>query len=313
MELTTAELRKWVQKPAFYGGIGAILVASASILWLVNGSLVGLPSWLGAAGGILLIGYAVLDREGLDDPTVARSAQFTARAWLAVVLAAGIAVAGYALAKTYDQTWDWTAQRAYTLSDQASRLAEAIDQDVVVTAFFHASAPGRRPFADLIRLFTQASPRISVEYVDPLAAPSRAAAAGITGDHGTVLLELGGRTERLEWEIDEEDLVRALQILLSAETHRVCWSTGHGEPDPDDEFSDRGLGVLRLELERLNHRVTKQRIAQQGIDQDCDLLLLARPQVDFAPAEREALASYVAQGGRAWLLLESVQCARTGS
>ena len=94
-------------------------------------------------------------------------------------------------------------------------------------------------------------------------------------------------------------------LLSSTEEHPVCWSLGHGEPDPDDEFTDDGLGAIRLELEGLNYKVRKLEIAKTGIDRECQVVVVARPNVDWFPYEREALAAYVAEGGRVLMLLDA--------
>ncbi|HHO51529.1 MAG TPA: hypothetical protein ENK18_11790 [Deltaproteobacteria bacterium] len=287
---------------------GALSVAGALVSWLLTSTLEGPPTWLAGAGGLLLLAYAGLDRERLGEAAQTRGFTYGAGSSLLLVLAAGLATSVYLLARNNDTTWDLTRDRSYSLSDQALRVASSLDTDVSVTAFFGRGSPGIERFRSQITLFQQASDRISVEFVDPLRQPTRAAAAEITGDHGTVLFETGSgdtlRTQRLEWEITEEEIVRALVLLKSGETHRVCWSMGHGEPDPDDEFSESGLGGIRLELERLNYQVTKQRIAQEGIDRACEVLILARPQQDWLEFEREALAAHLAEGRHALVLLD---------
>ncbi len=289
------------------GLAGLVLVIGAASGVFLTRSFEGPPTWLALAGGVLLIAYALLDRERIGGSVQTRGFAYGAGSTLVVALAGGLAVASYALAKRNDHTWDLTEQGAYSLSDHAARVASELAVDVEITAYFRASAQGRKPFLDLVRRFEEASDRVTVTFVDPLQEPLRAQEAGITGDHGTVLVKAGERTERLDWEITEDELVRALVMVQSDEDHRICWSMGHGEPDPDDEFSEAGLGGARSELEKLNYQVTKERIAQVGIDPACEALVVARPTVDFFDYEREALAAYLAQGGRAFVLLEPRQ------
>jgi len=59
-----------------------------------------------------------------------------------------------------------------------------------------------------------------------------------------------------------------------------------------------------IELEGANYQVTKQIVPTQGIDRDCEALVIVRPEVDWLPFEREALAAYLAEGGRVFLLME---------
>ena len=298
------ELRNLARAGPVMGAVGSLLVIGASALWVQLGVLDGIAAWMGGLGGVLLIGYALLDQERLSDAATARSFAYTARSWLAVVLAAGLFVGGYAVARRYDTTWDWTQRGTYSLSQHTREVLAGLDRDVTITAFFGSSSPGRAPFRDLVRLFDEASDRIVVDHVDPLTEPGRARTAGVTGDHGTVFVQAGAREERLDWEISEQDLVRAITLVQSEEDHRLCWSLGHGEPSPDDEMSPRGLGSIRVELERGPHTVTEQRIAQGGVDRDCDLLIVVHPEQGLRPYELEAIAAYVAEGGRLLAMLD---------
>lgn len=256
-------------------------------------------------GAGLLLEYAALDRQRVGGTVASRPFQFGTGSVILVLLAALLSLGLYVLARNNDHTWDLTKKQAFTMSDQARRVAEGIGFDVKITAFFRASTPGRDEFQHLVDRFHEANPRIAIEYVDPLQEPRRAEEALVTGDHGTIVLEGNGRDRRLEWEVTENELVRALVLLSSTEEHTVCWSLGHGEPDPDDEFTDDGLGAVRLELEGLNYKVRKLEIAKTGIERDCGILVVVRPTVEWFPYEREALAAYVAEGGRVLLLLDS--------
>lgn len=287
---------------ALLAGVGIALAIAGGSAWFVGGALDGLPTTLLGAGGLALVGFAFVEGEAIGQAP--RSFAYGTGAFVLVLLAAALAVGTYALAERNDETWDLTRDRQFALSDQAVRVAGGLPFDVKVTAFFRPRAPGRRPFEDLVDRFHEANPRIVVEWVDPLAEPLRAKQADVTGDHGTVVLDGNGRTRRVDWEITEEDLVRELLLLQTDVEHVVCWSTGHGEPDPDDETSEAGLGAIRSELERLNYRVVRVSIGQEGVPRTCGLVVLAHPEVDFFPYEQEALAAFVAEGGRAFVLLD---------
>jgi hypothetical protein len=283
-------------------GVGLGLLSGAE--GYVQGELTRLSEVLLVGGGGLLVAYAALDARQVGETVGSRSFRYGGGAVLLTALAAGLAVGAYVIAERNEKTFDVTRDQAFTLSDQAQRVAGELAFDVEVTAFFRDSAQGRGAFASLIERFEEASPHISVEWVDPLRDPRRAAAAEITGEQGTVILRGNERERRLEWEITEDELVRALVMLGSEQDHQVCWSLGHGEPDPDDEFTAAGLGAVRLELEGLNYKVQKVYVGNTGIPRDCRVLVVARPTTPWFAYEREALAAYVAEGGRALLLLE---------
>jgi hypothetical protein len=286
---------------AFLAGL-MLLVGAASVAATQDWGQV--PFWLGRAAA-LVVAFLGVEREQAGQAAASRSFQYGSGSTLLTLLAAALAVGTYTLAERNDYTWDLTRKKSFSLSEQAKRVADAITYDVKVTAFFRGTAPGRAQFADLIERFTQRNGKITVEWIDPLQEPRRAEAADITGDHGTVLLEGNERTRRLEWEITEGDLVRELVLLSSNEDHHLCWSLGHGEPHPDDEFTEDGLGVVRLELEGLNYEVAPVEIAKTGVPRDCAALIVARPNTEWQPSELEALAAYLAEGGRAVVMLDA--------
>ena len=102
----------------------------------------------------------------------------------------------------------------------------------------------------------------------------------------------------------EEAFISKLVLVTAGEEHRICWAMGHGEPDPDDEFSERGVGAAVLLLESLNYRVTREVIPTAGVDPGCDALVVAAPTTDWLPWELEGLAAYIGGGGRALFLME---------
>ena len=76
------------------------------------------------------------------------------------------------------------------------------------------------------------------------------------------------------------------------------------EIDPDDDQTPGGMGLAVLKLEDRNYTVTESQVLTQGISPDCDVVVVAAPQRDWEAPERDALAEYVAQGGKALLLIE---------
>jgi hypothetical protein len=284
--------------------LGAAAVAAGVSAWYVYGALDGWPTWLLAGGGVLLIAWAAIDRERVGDTVATRQFGYEVGSGVLVLLAVALGVGVYTLSRRNDHTWDLTRAGAFTLSEHARGVAAAVDEDVQITAFLGPTTSGRDTFRDLARQFQDVSPKIHVDYVDPLAEPRLAEEEGITGDQGTVILKRGDRVQRIEGDVTEGDLVRALVLLASDSDHVVCWSLGHGEPDPDDEFSTSGLGAVRGLLERTNFTVHKLRIAQEGVPRECEVVIVARPEVEWFPYEREALAAALVEGRGAFVLLD---------
>jgi len=284
---------------------GSVLLGGAGIGYYTSGyHLDGAPTWLAVAGGILLVLYPVLDREGVVDTLSSRTVRLGSGATLVVAMFAGLAGALFVLAERNDTTWDLTSDAQHTLADQSITVARGLTESIEVKSFFVGSNPGRAEFHRIAELLEEHTDQLAIEHIDPLRQPRLASANEITGDHGTVLLRLGDVERRLEWPFTEERFVEALVTVSSKVTHKICWAVGHGEPDPDDSYTERGLGAVVVELESLNYQVMRQQVPTEGIDRSCEALVVVRPKEDWLPYELEALAAYLAEGGRVVMLLE---------
>ena len=72
----------------------------------------------------------------------------------------------------------------------------------------------------------------------------------------------------------------------------MCFTEGHEEIDPDDDTSAVGMGAAVVKLEGQNYTVRKIFPARDGsIPELCEVVVVADPQVDWLPAEREMLAA----------------------
>jgi hypothetical protein len=296
--MTTITRWSWV-----FAVIGAGLLLAAASVWFVTQSWEGYPTTFAVGSALSLLVWLGLDRVRLADLFSSRAFVYGSGAWLLVTLAGGIAVGGYTLARRHDKTWDFSKDQVYSISDHTRGVLGPVTGDVHILGFFRHQSDAEHDFANLMRLFVEAQPALHVEYIDPLQSPRLAEKYDVTSDAGTIILERGDKSRRIT-EVAEKPIADALVLLLSDAEHRICWSLGHGEPEPDDEFDQAGLGAFVVELEGANYKVTKSRIAQEGVDRACEVLVIARPSIDPFPYEREAIAAFLAEGGRVLMLLE---------
>ncbi len=295
-------IRKWAW---LLGLIGvASLIGSASI-WFVTKTMEGGATYWAIAGAVALIGYAIFDRDRVGETVSSRAFIYGSGSWLMVVLFGVISVAVYKVSIDHDKTWDLTSDGAYTLSDHSIKVASGISEPIEVLAFYGKNSPTRDSFSDLLGRFQEHTGALTVTYHDPLSSPRLAENNSVTSDHGTVILRTeDGREKRLEGDITEQEFTARLVLLLSRVEHRICWALGHGEPDPDDEYSDDGLGQIVLALEALNYQVTRSLVLTNGIEAECEIAVVARPEVPWLPVELEALAVYIAGGGQAIFMID---------
>ncbi len=285
--------------------IGSLLmVGFASALFLSQGKLDTYGTVLGTLALMSMVTFLFVERQGVSDAVASRSFAYGSGSFLMVVIVACIGVAGFAVAERYDKRWDLTSSRSYTLSDSTLKVLEGLEGDVRIFAFFPRESTEESSFKDLVRGYTAASSKVRVEFTDPLSNPIVAKQFAITSDYGTVVLEMGESRQRLESDFDEDNLTNALVRLVSGEEHNLCWSTGHGERDPDADTDPLGYGTAVVKLEDRNFKFTKVSVASEGIPRACEAFIIVDPQVDWLPYEREALAAYVAMGGRVYVSLD---------
>ncbi len=305
----TALRHTWV-----IGVLGLAAVIGMGSTWYVTGEL-GTPGQvLGLFGALLLGAWAFLDRQKLSEAVSPRQALAGASTAMVLILGGLLAVLATAIATELDTTADLSREGRYSLSDRSRTVLAGLERDITLHALFQAGSPERDQVERLGRLMEDASDRVDLQVIDPLTQPARArAVVQATGraemdrlaERGTLVLVSGADRRRIESRFDEEAIINALVKLVSGEDRRVCWSVGHGERDPDDDRSPFGYGVTVLRLEDRNVVVTEERILTGGVPRDCEALVIAGPTADFLPAELEAVAAYVAEGGDVLILLDN--------
>jgi ABC-type uncharacterized transport system involved in gliding motility auxiliary subunit len=280
-----------------------MLIAAGVLAWLLGPSetVVQVSLTLGLG---LVFGATYSERGALKQLVQSRAFLHGSGSTLVVILAGMIAVMSFLIADRYDQSVDLTSDARHTLAQQTLSVLEDLNEPIKVIAFYENDTAEQDAFRAMIRRFQDHSSRIEVEFVDPLRQPLMANQYEITSDYGVVILEAGDKNRRLSGLPLEKELAKALMLLFTDAEHEVCWSMGHGEPSPDDSQSDDGLGGIVVQLESLNYTVRKSYVLTEGIEAACEILVIARPLIDWLPYELEALAAYLAGGGQVFAALE---------
>jgi ABC-type uncharacterized transport system involved in gliding motility auxiliary subunit len=284
--------------------VGAFFGAIAVALYGFFGELGTPGTLLLVAGGSLFIAWAAFDKDNVKAGLSTKQFRYGSGSVLVTALAVMLAVGTYVVTTRHDASWDWSRAGRFTLSEMSVQTAQSLQEEVRVMAFFPENSLDDQMFRLLMESYQAETDQLLVQFVDPDAYPTLAADNAVNNAYGTVILQAGNRSQRIESDFSEESFTNTLIRLFSAEDHRLCWSTGHLEIDPDDDQSPGGLGFAVLKLEGRNYTVTKSAILTEGIDPSCDAVIVAAPQRDWEVAEREALAEYIAGGGRALLMIE---------
>jgi hypothetical protein len=262
----------------------------------------GMALAIGAATLLLL--YAWLDADVVAETSSQRGVQLGAGSFALVLLAALAAAATHGLVRSADRTFDLSSERHYSIAPHTRAVLGELREPVQLIAFFPRNAVAARQLDRLTRAMAEASPQLSVRMVDPLRSPLEAERYGVTSETDTVVVEQGERRELLVRRHDETALVNAILRLTSGRQHRVCWSTGHGEALPDDDDASDAMSAAVLALEGQNYQVTLSSLLSGPPDPGCEALVIAAPRLELQGWESDLLATWLAAGGRALLLLE---------
>ncbi len=230
----------------------------------------------------------------------ARQTKYTAYVTLYILVVLCIVSVANVLSNRYNKSYDSTANKRYSLSDQTAKIVKGVSQPINITYFDKTS--GFQGAKDLLDRYATLSPKVHLEYSDPDKNPQAARAAGIT-KYGTTLVQIGPKKEDAK-SMTEEEVTGAIIRDLKSNTRSVCFLTGGGERQIDD--ADRpGLSKFKDSLTKDDYTAKPISLLEKAeIPSDCTVIVLAGPKNDYQQSEVDAIQKYVEGGGRALFLLD---------
>src|SRR5437879_1929163 len=132
--------------------------------------------------------------------------------YVAIIIAAVVVVS--VLANRYNKSYDGTANKRYSLSDQTRKIARELNQDATIRYFDQSTRYGSAK--DLLDQYATLSSKIHVEYVDPDKSPEVAREAGIK-NYGTAVVQIGAKKEEAK-SLTEEGITGAFIRNLKGKT-----------------------------------------------------------------------------------------------
>jgi ABC-type uncharacterized transport system involved in gliding motility auxiliary subunit len=227
------------------------------------------------------------------------------------------------LANRYDKSYDATANKQFSLSDQTIKAVKGLKKDVNISYFGETTNfPQAR---DLLGRYASLSPKLKVDYIDPVKKPQLARAAGVRQE-GTIVVTAGDRKEDAK-SLTEEEITGALVRSLKGGERNACFLAGSGEHSLDDTAGG-GFSSLKEALEHNNYKTRSVNLAQAAapsgmagsgaapvigqvqqttveIPKDCTVLVSGGPKLAYSPAEAAAIKAFVEGGGSALLLMDT--------
>ncbi len=230
----------------------------------------------------------------------ARQTKYAAFAAVYIAVVVAVVVVANMLAARYNKSYDGTANKRNSLSEQTAKIVKGLKQDATITYF---DLPrGFDHAKDLLDEYKNLSPKLQVKYVDVDKEPELARAAGIK-NAGTAIVQIGDRKEEAR-SMTEEGITGAFIRDLKNTTRTVCFVTGSGEHQIDD--SDRS-GYSRFDslLGKDEYTAKSINLLQNAdVPGDCTTIVVGGPTSDYQQPEVDAIKKYVEGGGRALFMLD---------
>src|SRR3954471_14759920 len=231
----------------------------------------------------------------------ARQTKFAAYAATYVLVVIAVIVVVNVLADRYNKSYDATANKRYSLSEQTAKVVKGLKQDATIT-YLNQSTRFREG-KDLLDQYRNLSPKVKVEYLDPEKEPLRAREMGVRSFGNTAVVQVAGRKEEAK-SMTEEGITGAFIRDLKNNTRTICFITGSGEHQIDD--ADRyGYSRFKDLLGKDEYGAKSVSLLEKAeVPSDCTALVVAGPSGNYEQPEVEAIKKYVETGGRALLMLD---------
>ena len=229
-----------------------------------------------------------------------RQTKYAAYATTYIIIVLAVLVVANFLANRYNKSFDATANKRYSLSDQTKKIARDLKQDVTIQYFDKPS--GMPAGKDLLERYAMLSPKIHIEYVDYMKKPQLARAANVTRE-GEAIVSNGVKMEEAKT-FDEEGITGAMIRMLKGGARTVCVVSGSGEHRLEDTGAE-GMSEFQTAVQKDNYKVKSVSLLEKAeVPADCTALVIAGPSGDYVQPQVDAIKKYVEGGGRALIMLD---------
>lgn len=219
-------------------------------------------------------------------------------AYIPIVLAVLVGINW--LANRHNKTYDSTANKRFSISDQTEKTIRGLKEPVTITYFDEVD--GFRPAKDLLDRYEGISDKLKIEYVDIRKKPQVLREKGIRTP-GTILVEQGEKREEAK-KVSEEEITGAMVRLIKGKDRMVCFVEGSGERELESDKPD-GYQAVKTYLERNTYKTKSiSLLTKAEIPAECLVLVTPGPQLAYPDAVVNAIKAFVEAGGRALVMLD---------
>lgn len=254
---------------------------------------------LSGCGSIIIICWLVLSHL-----RIAPSKKQLIRTWLLISFFALLTIAGNSLAIRSNIRIDLTQEKRHTLSEQSKSILHSIQEPIDIITFSPLSSQEEKQIRILSESLQIETEHISISFHDPNKEPMLAKKYNIQSPT-ELIVQKGNDQRRINESFSESRIMQEILSLSKGTTHEICFTTGHQELILDHYEPQTSMRTVLDKLEMQNYSAHIINILQeQVIPNTCSTLVIAGPQLDFAPFEIELITQHVEQGKHLYVLLD---------
>jgi ABC-type uncharacterized transport system involved in gliding motility auxiliary subunit len=281
-----------------FGLLGVYLAGGA----VERVSALGAVVWLNVVLGLLFVAlFFVTGWESIPTLVGQRQTRYGSGVAVSTVAFVAIVVALAYLTTHRNVRIDLTEAGVYGLAPQSRQVVEKLEGPLEMHAFVEGGINDQ--LRSLLDGYRQESAKVTYTLVDPDRSPDLVSRYGITALN-TVHVAYGNETTKVT-DPSEETITNAIIRVTRTTKKTVCFVTGHGEPDLEDEENPRGYARAKTALVNENYDVKAIMPASEGaVDGSCSIVVVAGPQRPLLPGEIELLEGYLKTGGHFLAMLQ---------
>lgn len=211
---------------------------------------------------------------------------------------------------------DISDNKIYEITDTSRELLKNLDKKVEIQVLADEEDADKR-ISTFVNKYASLSKNVSVEWIDPVLHPSVLSENDAESNTILVSCEETDKSTQIsfsdiiqydmssyyttgnvqESSFDAEgQLTSAVNYVTNDVNKKIYRTSGHGEATLGSNVTEM-MEKSNLNVEELNL------VMSPSVPEDCDLVILNAPAKDISEEEKEALSSYLSQGGNVMLFL----------